>query len=120
MAESDLEDSTKHPFNPKEWIGNGRQLPTSPNDIPQGLANYFHSLKDIPNEVMDQYYPKSGLNIKSFLEYNPPKCTFGLLKSPAMDCFRLEEPHAAATQDTEFAGRSLPPLKFVEALNEHF
>ena len=69
---------------------------------------------------MDLHYPKSGLDIETFLEYKAPKRTFSLLKSTVMDCFRPEEPHAAATQDTAFAGRSLPPLKFVEALNEHF
>ena len=26
-------------------IGKGRKLPISPNDIPQGLAEYFHSLR---------------------------------------------------------------------------
>ena len=57
MVESDLEDSAAHPFEPEEWIGKGRKLPTSPNDIPQGLAEYFHLLRDIPNEVMDQHYP---------------------------------------------------------------
>ena len=39
MGESDLEDSATHPFDPEEWIGKGRKLP-SPNDIPQGLAEY--------------------------------------------------------------------------------
>lgn len=37
MVESDLEDSASRPFDPEEWIGKGRMLPTLPNDIPQGL-----------------------------------------------------------------------------------
>ena len=45
MVESDLEDSATHPFKLEEWIGKGRKLPISPNDIPQGLAEYFHSLR---------------------------------------------------------------------------
>ena len=45
MVESDLEDSATHFFKLGEWIGNGRKLPISPNDIPQGLAGYFHSLR---------------------------------------------------------------------------
>ena len=40
MGESDLEDSATHPFDPEEWIGKGRKLP-SPNDRPQGLRNIF-------------------------------------------------------------------------------
>ena len=45
MVESDLKDSATHPFKLEEWIGKGRKLPISPNDIPQGLAEYFHSLR---------------------------------------------------------------------------
>ena len=51
MGESDLEDSATHPFDPEEWIGKGRKLP-SPNDIPKGLAEYFHSLKEISIEII--------------------------------------------------------------------
>ena len=96
MSESDLEDSATHPFDPKEWIGKGHNLKLpSPNDIPQGLAEYFHSLKEIPIEIINQHYPKSGLDTETFLEYEPPKRTFGLLKSIPVECFRPEEPHTA-------------------------
>jgi hypothetical protein len=55
MSESDLENSAStHPFDPEEWIGKGRKLP-SPNDISQGLAEYFHSLKEIRIEIINQH-----------------------------------------------------------------
>lgn len=117
MGDSDLEDSAAHPFDPEEWIGKGRKLPT-PNDIPQGLAEYFHSLREIPNEIIIQHFPFSGLDIETFLKYELPKRSFNLLKSIPMDCFKPEEPHTV--QDTTFASRVLPPLNFVEGLNEHF
>ena len=90
MGESDLEDSATHPFDPEEWIGKGRKLP-SPNDIPQGLAEYFHSLKEIPTEIINQHFPKTHFDIETFLVYEPPKGTFGLVNSSPIDSFRLAE-----------------------------
>ena len=58
IVESDLEDSATRLFEPEEWIGKGRKLPTSPNDIPQGLAEYFHSFnkrkKSTQNDIVDE------------------------------------------------------------------
>ena len=58
MVESDLKDSATHPFEPEEWIGKGRKLPTSPIDIPQGLAECFHSFnkrkKSMQNDIVDE------------------------------------------------------------------
>jgi hypothetical protein len=84
-----IEDSATHPFDTEEWLGKGRKLPT-PKNIPQGLAEYFHSinLKEIPNEIINQHYPSSSLDIETFIDYEPPKRTFGLITSAPMNCFR--------------------------------
>ena len=57
MVEFDLTDSATHPFKLEEWISKGRKLPIWPNDIlqVQGLAEYFHSLRDIVPNLIDTY-----------------------------------------------------------------
>ena len=67
-------------------------------------SSLFHSLKEIPTEIINQHFPITHFDIETFLVYEPPKGTFGLVNSSPIDSFRLEEPHT--THETTFAGRT--------------
>jgi hypothetical protein len=115
MADSDIEDASPL-FIYKEWIGIGQKLPEI-NNIPLGLANYFHGLKDIVSTVKKLQYPPEHLNIEQFIGIKLPCCTYSLPEVHIQQCLSTCKLNQ---MDEWMMNHMLPPWQLVKKLNKHF
>ena len=117
MADSEVEDVIPIPFIRDNWIGKGRKVPT-PGDTPIGLANYFTTVKEVPENVKNIYYADIHLNVEDFLKIKLPARTYALPGITIEQCFSKNGPNEIIFEN--FDKRTLPPRRFVEKLNAHF
>lgn len=112
-SDSDIEEASQ--FNPEDWIGKGREVPSA--DFSTGLALYIASLAEIPSDVTHRCMPGEGLTIEAFLQHVLPVRTCRVVQVQAKECFSRMPPNDDATA---LVSRTLPSQKLVENLVEEF
>lgn len=117
MADSDVEDIIPAPFIQENWIGKGQKVPT-PGEMPMGLANYFTTVKEVPENIKNKYYADIHLNVEEFLKIKLPARTYALPGISTKQCFSINDPNEISFENLD--KRTLPPRQFVEKLNLHF
>lgn len=96
MADSDVENSLQIPYNPDEWIGRGRTLPTVVAHIPRGLIDHFSACQQVPDAVKANY-PLDSLKIPEFINFNAPKGTFDITGLKPQTLFTEVQPNIDGT-----------------------
>jgi hypothetical protein len=117
MEGSDIEDVHPTPFLQEDWIGKGRKVPAA-NDTPKGLAEYFATVKEVPNVIRKKYYAESNLNIESFLKINLPTRLYTLPTISIGQCFSRNNPNERPLEILSKC--ALPPCQLVNKFEAHF
>lgn len=115
LSDSEIEDGLQ--FVIDEWIGKGQKVPDA-NSFPLGLANYFSTLTQVPENIKNKYYPNVHLTVEEFLKRQFPKPTHALPGILTEKCYNKNLSNEMPIEI--LADRKLPPRQFVDKLNSSF